>query len=68
MADLRQTNADTEFPRGGAVDDPDLEGDAHFGGTRTRSDQMAAPDDRQGPKTRRKNKDIVSGRAHGGTH
>lgn len=68
MSDLRQTNSETDFPRGGAVDDPDLEGEAHFGGTRTRAGEHAADTGYQGPKTTAKNKDIVSGRSPGGTH
>lgn len=68
MSDLRQTNADTEHDRGGAVDDPALEGEAHFGGTRTRAEEHADYKGYQGPKTTQKNRDIVRGRSPGGTH
>lgn len=67
MADPRQTNSQTDFDRGGGVDDPALEGELHSGGDRTRAVEHAEQKAFQGPKTMKKNRDIVRGRSRGGT-
>lgn len=62
MSDLRQTNTQTEFPRGGEVDGEDFDGDAiHSGSNRATLEEHAKQDTGQGPKTRGRNAEIVKG-------
>jgi hypothetical protein len=62
MSDLRQTNTRTEFPRGGQVDGETFDGDeVHSGSNRGALEEHAREDTTQGPKTRRRNAEIVRG-------
>lgn len=60
MSDLRQTNTQTEFPRGGAVDGEDFDGEEiHSGANRAQLEEHAKEDTGQGPKTKRRNAEIL---------
>lgn len=62
MSDLRQTNTRTEHPRGGSVDGETFDGEeVHSGSNRATLEEHAREDTTQGPRTRRRNAEIVRG-------